>query len=276
MEIEKIKNYNQKILAILGSIVALMAAIGLIMLLFFAISELTRFIRYNNEDEGILSEEKIEKLQKENKRQQLISYDFPRLIDTINSIYVIPVRHQTLNVAEYIDEGVLGLMDSFEKVKSDSRYSSYYYGSFNNLIIYDMNNKTTEKLFDKRVNFGEIRTRDFEDDILVLFTAASKDTYKDGVVNLTDLKSLYIYSIKYRKLRVISDENADIAHYDFVHDNKNIIIRFGFDYNKDGKFDDDSEPSLVKRYDFKSDKIEEIVPENLNDELQKRLEGSKK
>lgn len=275
MKIEKIKNYNQTILAIIGSIVALMATIGLLMLIFFAIAEIAGFIRNNKDDEGILSDEKIEELQLENKRQQLISYDFPRLIDTVNSIYIIPVRHQTLNAAEYIDDEVLGRMDSFGKVKSDSRYSSYYYGSFNNLIVYDIPNNTTKKLFDKRVNFGEIRTEVFDDDILILFTAASNDTYRDGVVNLSDLKSLYIYSIKSQKLRVISGENADIAHYDFIFGTRDIMLRLGSDYNKDGRYDGDSEPSEVKRYDFESDKIEDIVSKDLDAELQKLLEGSK-
>lgn len=274
MKIEKIKNYNQKILAILGSIVVLMAAIGLVLLVIFAVTELRRAIRYNQDDEGILSQEKIEELQEENKRQQLISYDFPRLIDTVNSIYVIPVRHQTLNAAEYIDEGVLDMVGPSGKVKSDSRYSSYYYGSFNNLIIYDMNKNSTKKLFDKRVNFGEIRTEIFDDDILVLFTAASKDTYRDGVVNLSDLKSLYIYSVKSHKLSAITMAGADIAHYDFIHNSKNIMLQFGIDHNKDGRYDDDSEPAMVKRYDFESDKIQDIVSRDMDNELQKLLEGT--
>ncbi|MFC0878788.1 hypothetical protein ACE01N_19490 [Saccharicrinis sp. FJH2] len=276
MNIEKLKTYNQKLLALLGSILVLIAFVGLIMMIVAGISELKWMMRSNEDETGILSEEKIEELQKEKKRQQVISYDFPRLVDTVNSIYIIPVRHQTLNSAEYIDEGVLGIMDSFEKVKTDDRYSSYYYGSFNNLIVYDLKNKTTKKLFDSRVNFGAIRTEVFDDDILILFTAASQDTYRDGVVNLKDLKSLYIYSIKNQDIRVISNKGTDIAHYDFIHDSKDLLVRFGIDYNDDGKYDDNSEPSTVKKYDFKSDKIEDIVSKDLNIELQKLLEGSKK
>ncbi|WP_178985143.1 hypothetical protein [Winogradskyella helgolandensis] len=275
MKIEKIKNYNQKLLAVFGSILVIIAFVGLIMMIVAGISELRWMIDSNESDTGILSDEKIEELQKENKRQQVISYDFPRLLDTINSIYIIPVRHQTLNSAEFIDEEVLGLLNSNAKVKTDSRYSSYYYGSFNNLIISDLKNNTTKKLFDTRVNFGAIRTEVFDDDILILFTAASKDTYKDGVVNLSDLKSLYIYSIKNKELRVISNNGTDIAHYGFMLNSKDIMLRLGIDYNKDGHYDDESEPSVVKRYDFKTDKMVEIVPKNLDIELQKLLEGSK-
>lgn len=276
MKIEKIKNYNQKLLAAFGSIIVIMAFVGLIMMIVAGVSELGWMVNSDESDTGILSDEKIEELQQENKRKQVVSYDFPRLIDTINSIYIIPVRHQTLNSAEYMDEGVLGLLNSNGKVRTDSRYSSYYHGSFNNLIVYDLKNNATKKLFDTRVNFGEIRTKVFDNDILILFTAASKDTYKDGVINLSDIQSLYIYSIKNDKLRVISIQETDIAYYDFIQDSKDIMLRLGVDYNKDGQYDDNSEPSLVKRYDFKADKIVEIVPKDLDIALQKLLEGSKK
>jgi len=275
MKIEQIKNYNQKLLAVLGSIVVLMASIGLIMLIFFGVTEMVRTLRYNNEEGGILSDKKIEELQKENKRKQLISFDFPRLVDTINSIYVIPIKHKTLNTAEYIDDGVLGIMDSYGKVKSDSRYSSHYYGSFNNLIVYDLNTGSVHKLFDARVNFGEIRTKSFENSVMILFTVANQDTYKDGVVNLSDLKALYIYSTKEDKLRMISSEGMDIMQYDFLLNSKDLLIQFGVDYNRNGKHEEDVEPSLIKKYDFEDDKLVNIIPDELEDELQKLLEGTK-
>jgi len=147
-------------------------------LIFFGITEIAREIRFNRQDDGILSEEKIEKLQQENKRKQVISFDFPKLVDTLNSIYIIPVRHKTLNAAEYIDEEVLGVLDMYSSgnVKVDSRYSKSYYGSFNNLLIYDLRNKSIETLFEERINFSEIRTEVIGNEIIVLFVASLKDT----------------------------------------------------------------------------------------------------
>ena len=188
MNIDKLKIYNQKLLAIFGTILVIMAAVGLIMMIVSGISELRWLLSSNDTEDGILSDEKIEELQLENKRQQLVSYDFPQLIDTLNSIYIIPVRHKTLNSAEYIDEEVLGLLDmqSGSNFKSDKRYSHRIYGSFNNLIIYDLKKKEAKPLFETRINFSEIRTEIIQDDVLVLFTAAEQDTYKDGVINLKD------------------------------------------------------------------------------------------
>lgn len=278
MNIEKYKNYNQKLLAILGTIVALMAAVGLIMLIFFGITEMAREIRYNRQDDGILSEEKIEKLQQENKRKQVISFDFPKLVDTINSIYIIPVRHKTLNAAEYIDEEVLGVLDMYSSsnVKVDSRYSESYYGSFNNLLIYDLRKKSVETLFEDRINFSEIRTEVIGNEIIVLFVASLKDTYKDGVINLKDLKSLYAYSLSDKKLRKISGDNLDVQYYDFILDSKNILISFGIDYDKDGQFDNTAEPSVVKKYDFAKDELVDIIDNETSKKLQNLLEGSNK
>ena len=141
MSIEKIKNYNQKLLAILGSIAIIFALIGLVMFISFVIDEY-RSNNYND-DTGILSEDKIEKLQKENKREQVISYRTPKLIDTINQLYIIPVSHKSLNESEEIDDKVLGLMNAsgdFQN-ESDQRYSRRYYGDFNNILVYDQKNR---------------------------------------------------------------------------------------------------------------------------------------
>ena len=56
MNIEKVKNYNQKLLAILGTVVVLMAIGGLISLTYFAITEIIINYRYVNQEEGILSD----------------------------------------------------------------------------------------------------------------------------------------------------------------------------------------------------------------------------
>ncbi len=277
MNIEKLKNYNQKLLAILGTTIALIAVVGFVFITYFAIDEITRSNRYKNQEDGILSEEKIKELQEESKRKQLISYDIPRLIDTLNLIYVIPVSHKTLKSAEFIDdEEVLGLMDFSGSVKSDRRYSSQYYGDFNNLLIYEFKENSTKKLFADRVNFGNIEVQYFEDDILIVLEASNQDTYKDGVVNLMDLKSLFIYSFKQKELKKIHHKNMDVSQIKFVGNNKDLLIKFGVDQNGDGKYDEYSEPSVIKKYNFHKDELTNIVDENIDIDLQQKLEGTNK
>ncbi len=272
MKIDKIKNYNQNLLAILGTVVLLIAIMGLILMAIFFISELNRN-NYRNTEEGILSDEKIEELQQENKRKQLISYESPRLVDTLNLVYIIPVSHKTLENEENIEEDALLSMEAPEYYGSSKRYSNRYYGDFNNILVYDYKNQEVLKLFDRRINFANIQTEYFEDDVLVLFKASIKDTYKDGVVNQMDYKTLFIYSLQGKNLREVQWENADVSEFNFVENSKDLIINFGIDHNQDGKFDSYSDPSLIKKYDYSTDKLTDIVSDQMDRETPNEFGG---
>lgn len=281
MKIEKIKNYNQKLLAILGTIAGIFLIIALVSFISIVIQEHRRY-NYEEPETGILSKEKIEKLQKENKREQVISYETPILIDTLNSQYIIPVSHKTLNEKE--DIGLNGLLNAYSdsgsdfsvKEKRDERYSREYYGEYNNIIVFDEPNSINKKLFKKRINFNEIKSEYFNKEILILLKASDKDTFKDGVINLRDLTSLYIYSIKENKIRKIGIEGMDVYNYKFINKSKNLIIEFGIDKNKNGAFESYNEPIILKKYNFEKEKLVAIVDEKINSELQKKLEGTEK
>ncbi len=267
----KIKIYNQIILAFLGTILLLIAIVGLvysITLTVYTISE------NNNTVEGIVSDENIEKLQKENKRKQLISYESPQLLDTLNQIYMIPVSHKTLNQVENIkEENTLSSLELYTSSKIDKRYSKWYYGCYNNILIYDYNNQTINKLFTDRVTFENIYTRYFDDDILVLLEVSTADSNKDGIINKYDYKSVFIYSLRNNELDEIKLEYAYVTQVNFVQNSKDLMIKFGMDYNKDGQFNKTLEPSLIKRYNYKQKKIIDIVSKDLHDELQMRFDG---
>ncbi|MCG7502060.1 hypothetical protein MHM83_09275 [Tenacibaculum sp. Mcav3-52] len=281
MKIEKIKNYNQKLLAILGTIAGIFLIIALVSFISIVIQEHRRY-NYEEPETGVLSKEKIEKLQKENKREQVISYETPILIDTLNSQYIIPVSHKTLNEKE--DIGLNGLLNAYSdsgsdfsvKEKRDERYSREYYGEYNNIIVFDEPNSINKKLFKKRINFNEIKSEYFNKEILILLKASDKDTFKDGVINLRDLTSLYIYSIKENKIRKIGIEGMDVYNYKFINKSKNLIIEFGIDKNKNGAFESYNEPIILKKYNFEKEKLVAIVDEKINSELQKKLEGTEK
>lgn len=274
MKIDKIKKYNQKILAILGTLAIILLIISAIGIGGIVISEYLRSNDYDDVETGILSDEKIEELQKENKREQIISYENPKLIDTLNSIYIIPVSHKNLFEAE----ALLGLLNvrKGSYTSEDNRYSRQFYGAYNNLIIYNQKSELTHKLFDKRVNFSKVNVEYFDDEILLLFNVSEKDTYKDGVINLLDFKSLYVYSIKQKKLKKIGIEAMDVYSYKFLNESKNLIISFGIDKNKDGKYDELNEPSILKKYNFETEKLSDVIGEKINSELQKMLEGTEK
>lgn len=273
MKIEKVKRYNQRILAILGTLAIILVISAIIGIGGITIAEFSRFNRSSDVEEGILSNEKIEELQKESKREQVVSFQTPRLVDTINSIYIIPVAHKNLNEVE--DINTLSAFKSRDYKSEDHRYSREYYGAFNNVIVYDQKDESTKKLFENRVNFNFISTEYFADDIILLFKVSEKDTFKDGVINLLDFKSLYHYSLKEKKLKKIGIENMDVDSFKFLNQSKDLVITFGIDKNKDGKFEDYNEPTIIKKYDYSQGKLIDIIEEELSSELQKTLEGTK-
>lgn len=273
----KIEKYNQKVLAVLGTVGVLFLIVGLIAFISILIKENRR---YDNDpiETGILSDEKIEKLQKENKREQVISYETPKLIDTLNSIYMVPVSHKTLDEKE----DVIGVLNAFSSSAGDfnknldRRYSGGFYGAFNNVIIYNSKDGTNKKLFDKRVNFIDIKTEYFDDEILLLIKAFEKDTYKDGVINLKDFSSLYIYSFTQNKLKKVAIDGMAVYNYKFINNSKDLVIRFGVDKNNDGQYEEYNEPTLIKKYDFKSEALTDIIDPKISSDLQKTLEGTEK
>lgn len=275
MKLEKIKSYNQVLLAILGTVGVIFLIVALIAFISIVILEHSRF-NNDNVETGILSDEKIEKLQKENKREQVISYETPKLVDTLNSIYIIPVSHKTLNEKEDIN-GALNAFTSSESYELiDNRYSGGFYGAFNNIIIYDSNDETNKKLFNERVNFNDIKTEYFEKEILLLIKAAEKDTYKDGVINLNDFKSLYIYSFEQKKLKKVEIDGMNVHNYKFINNTKDMVIQFGVDKNGDGQYEEYNEPTLIKKYDFENGSLTDIIDKKISVELQKTLEGTQK
>ncbi|QHI37145.1 hypothetical protein IMCC3317_25230 [Kordia antarctica] len=274
---EKLKKYNQKLLAVLGTLTVIFLIVLLIGFISMLIMESQRYSHYDSQDDGILSEEKIEELQKENKREQVISYETPRLVDTLQQLYIIPVSQKSLEEQEDLNSGLLNMYsaDSY-KEKTDLRYSKSYYGNYNNILVLDEKTGNTQKLFTERVNFNNIRTVYFEDDIFLLCKVASKDTFKDGVINLVDFTSLYIYSFNTKKLQKVGNGELPVADYKFINNSKELIISFGIDKNGNGKYEEYREPSILKKYNFQTETLTDIIDSKLHNELQELLEGSTK
>lgn len=271
MNIDKIKNYNQKMLAVI-------CTLGVLILFFFLALLVKDFWPSRdsyNAPEGLISDEKTEVLNQENLRKQVISYDSPWLIDTLKSIYIVPVAIQTLNKPEDVS-GLLGLMD----VSSSARFSKggYYSsktfrGKYANLILYDAEKTKATSLFQERIIIGNIETLYFEDDILLVFFGASKDTDKSGLIDLDDLRTLYVYSLHTGVTRKIADGDNSPVRYKFMENSKNMLVDFELGNYKANQFRSENLPQKVMRYDFDTQKLSNIIPEGIDKEMQKLVEG---
>ncbi|MBB3699447.1 hypothetical protein KMW28_25020 [Flammeovirga yaeyamensis] len=279
MNIEKIKNFNQILLSVVGVILICFLLLGFFSAAFILTNEVFKS-KKDNGSTGILAEEKVEELQSENKRKQLVAYEYPRLADILNQVYIIPITHINLKKAENIAEYEFEERDAYERFEfSDSKsYKSYRERYYHNLIVFDNKTLTSKKLFNGRLNFNRIDVDYFkaDGDIIVNFKAATKDTNKDGVIDQLDLKSIYLYSITNDKLNEITLPNADVKNYNFIEGEKDLIINFGIDANKSGIYDSRQEPNVIKKYIYKTGELVDVIQPKMMKELQQQLEGSSK
>jgi hypothetical protein len=281
MKIEKIRNFNQVILAIAG-------IFGLILLIIFIImfaSDLFQSwnfgsCRNKTITNSLISDEKVETLNQENLRLQIISYETPKLIDTINIIYIIPISVSTLDRPETVVEaggsdGLMALMDTYDSIRRKGYYAeNYFEGLFANLIVYKPIANKTILLFNERIMLSGLRTYDFKDDILLIFFTAEKDTNKDGLINFNDDKNLCIYSLKTEKLRRVAEGTNSITDYQFIENSKDLLIEFSLSQYNDVKFKS-YKPRKIMKYEFETDQLTEVVPVQIQQQMQNLVEGKK-
>ena len=271
MNIERVKNYNQRMLAIFSTLIVIIASIGLVVLIWTIVSELLpRKVRKT--ENVLMSDERVEQLTQENLRQQIVSYDFPRLIDTTKLIYLIPVSIRTLEEPEPADYGVLGLLDTYDSRKSGISNKYSFYGTFINLILYDNLNNKSHKITSQRMVGNNYDIVYLVDDILIIFKGAEKDTDNDGRITMNDLKSLFIYSLKEKELKVVTKENTTVLNYEVIREKNEILVLFGIDRNKDNQFIEYKEPTRVMKYSFKTGELLDVVEKSLETEIQRIIE----
>lgn len=272
MNIEKIRNYNQKMLAVLCTLGVLFLFICIVLI----VVEFLPRGGYEEMPEGLIAEEKTEALNQENLRKQIVSYESPWLIDTLKSIYIVPVSIRTLrNPEEAVALGELGLMDaSVRSFKKGGYYNrKYFEGKYANLILYNAIEEKATSLFGERIIIGKVEVYYFENDILLVFYAAAKDTDKNGIIDLYDQRSLYVYSMNTGITRKISDGDNQVTDYKFMEKSKDMLVEFELSQYKENQFQTAYLPKKVMKYNFDSQILSNIIPDEIQNEMQKLVEG---
>ena len=275
MKIEKIKNFNQIILAIAG----IFGAIIMLILIVEGVSDLFRHFGFDKSStitNALIAEEKIEMLNQENLRLQIVSYELPELIDTVNVVYIIPVSVSTLDKPETVVETAnyeLMSVRSYGSIRKKGYYQeNYFEGLFANIVVYQPIENKSVLLFNERIMLSELRTFNFKDDILLVFFTAEKDTNKDGLINFNDDTNLCIYSLKTGKMRRIAEGTNSITDYQFIENSKDLLVEFSLSQYKDVKFKS-YKPRKIMKYEFETEKLSEVVPDKIQQQMQNLVEG---
>jgi len=270
MENEKLKTYNRRVIAALVSVLLIMAIIGLIVMVFTISKPL--FPDKKPRINTLLSDEKVENLKSDSLRQQIISYQSPYLIDTLNLIYLIPVDVKTLEKLEKTDREITSVKK--ERMAYEVYNEANFEGSFSNLIVYDYKNNSTQKVCNSRMIGMNLKIKSFDDEILLVFSGADTDSNKDEIVNYLDFKSLFIYSLKEKKLQKFGIKNSSVSAFDFVENKKDILVTWKYDRDTDNEFDQETEPTFVTRYDHTQKSMAPIIDSKLEKEIQKIIDKS--
>ena len=280
MKIEKIKNFNQIILAIAG-------ILGLVLLLVFIVMLVSELFYNWNIGSGrdttitnsLISEEKADALSQEKLRLQIVSYESPKLVDTLNAVYIIPVSVSTLNKPEAFveaaySEGISALL-SYSSPRKEGYYKeNYFEGLFANIAVYRPITNETTLLFHERIMLSGLRTYEFSDEILLVFYTAEKDSNKDGLVNFNDDTNLCIYSLKNEKMHRISENTNSITSYQFIENSKDLLLELSISQYNDVKFKS-YKPQKIMRYDFEAETLSEVIPAEIQQQVQNILDGQK-
>ena len=274
MNIEKIKNYNQRMLAVVFTL----AVVLLVLFIITFIVDLWPSRTYDDSPRGLLADEQVSALADENLRKQVLSYETPWLVDTVKSVYIIPVSIRTLNKPEettppdaYYD--LLDMHPSHSRGKISKDRIEFHRANYVNLIVYDALRDKATSLFNQRVIVGDIQSYYFEDDILLIFYAATKDTNQNGIIDLTDLRSLYIYSLGTGELRTFSDGENQAIDYQFIEPTKNLLVKYKLSQYKKEQFGFEQVPSKMMKYTFETQELTPIIPTEMNQKMQELVEG---
>lgn len=260
---DKLARYNQKLLAVIGTLALATLSVILIISLFFWIITLSDNSSSVDNTLQVTDSLKLS----DGKINQLISFEDPELVDTLNNIYIIPVTQRTPN------KPVEKENTRFSKIGSYSNDYSYgREGSYNNLIVYRKNEMQKQALFNYRINITRYYDRTIQGRVYLFIVGSKGDTNKDGAYSYDDLDNLYIYDIENNYLKTISLEHASYEGSDNLYETEQMVLSFGLDINNDGEYDDSREPIRLKHYSISMDELTDFIPNELHEQLQKMVD----
>lgn len=270
----KIEKYNKWLLAVLGSI----ASAGLLLAIIGStvnwVERRNRHSDFDDEPVGVVVELPVDTA-KVKQRVQELDFEMPKLIDTANEIYVVPVSQVNLETPEpiaveniyesvpYPDDIVLDGGISIDKMMS-------YGDEYNNLVVIQGDSATS--VFTKKVYISAYHRIAIGKKIYLVLKACFNDSNKDNKLNEEDLQSACIYDLRSHNLIEVTFPEMDYSKFEMLSNQRVLILQFGIDKNKDGQFSSRREPSILKQYDFNTGKVSDFISKELQAELQKLIE----
>jgi hypothetical protein len=247
----------------------------------------------------VTAPERAKELAAQGLREQLITFDEIESIEyrygarpetQRYDIFAIGVGQITLDKPESNDEvekvTVTGtrLPDPAKLPDASTLPTSPISGRFNNVLIFDRRDGKFIKLFDRRLAISEFqygwRTTP---EVLVIF-ANERDTNKDGKLSSVDMQDIYVFTFADKKMHKVEVAGVTPIELMAIPDVDYVVVKARRDRNNDGraysgdsypKEDLEPEPTVLIRIDLKTMKASSFVPDDMLENLQRTLDGSK-
>ncbi len=262
---EKLKRYNQIILAIGGTIALAM------LLVFGLVAGYQIYIDLwgrgdDMADTRMIANDELERLKADSLRRQVISFNQIVLIDTPGLKYLIPVGQATLEQ----DEALLNKHRSFGFSK-DSDGSD----TNNNLLLYEGKTGEVTKIFSKRLSINSFNV-EFEKTAnpIIVMDVTEDDSNRDGFMDYRDMEKLYYYRLNEKYLQEVAAPGKKFLRLIFHKNPDEILAHYGVDKDGDGEFEETFEPKVFYRLNLADGKLTEIISQELIKSLQQQLDGN--
>lgn len=269
-KLQKINKILFTIMSILVIIVIVFALVSLIISIFFREEKL--------QEDKIMSQKEVEELLKQDKRAQLISYTEIQPIRGTDYLFIIAVSQTTLDRPQRIsrqwrDEDPP--MKTYPSYKSLSSSFGFYKGNraLNNLLVYSSINNSAVPIFKERVCIIDFINYTIDDKIYIYIIVSINDSNKDGVLDHTDLKDIFVYDIFEKALKKITQKCEFILSSERLGISDNILVKIGTDRNSDNKFDYDYEPVNMRVFNVVTHEYKDFIDPQTHQLLQDILDG---
>jgi hypothetical protein len=259
-----ISNYNQKLLAVLGTT----ALTALVVVIFVALSATFSSLFRSDYDsnQGVQIKTVVQTKDSVLIRTQHITFQTPTQLDTAVDTYLIPVGQVNLEDEETVE------FESGRGFKfSGGNYKSYR-GLSNNFILFENSSNSKTQIFKDKMaitNWARIKNKKQR---TLLFKGTKTDSNNDKLINSKDYQSLFVFFMEDKTLSEVSFENKTVLEFDYLNKTDLISILVGVDINEDKKHDHKTEPKELITYDLKKRSYSALVPDKMKRELQQLLD----
>lgn len=276
MEKSRLKNYNQWILAVLGSLAVLAVLLMIVAGIESKVSKWNRQKTLDEKRNDIIVELPKDTIHKKKLRLQEVTFSLPDLLDTLQETYLIPVSQINLETPEYIDDVNYDLPVTIQETKTQ-RYLKYRNsGNYNNMIVYNGKSQEMNLIFNnQKVLISSYQYFVSYQKQYILFIVSNSDSNNDNKLTDEDLSSFCVYDIALNKLHEFGFDNYGLIDYNVLFGKEEIILKYGIDKDNDGTISSYNEPFVLKRLLLSNYAISDFVETDIINNIQQIIDCNK-